>query len=124
MGATARNPLLPSVTISAMLMRGQKALLRKDLPCAPVICFSDTNSTSPLPTGLTLGSSVSVGKPKSILAIFEMGDAGVGRAAGFSRAVTRMAYLTFHSSYTTGAFSASSLGAVHENYTWEALPQL
>ena len=58
-----------------------EALLCKDLLCVPVICFSDTNSASPLPTGL--GSSVSVGKPKSILAIFEMGDEELGRAAGF-----------------------------------------
>ena len=34
-------------TISVMLIRGQKALLRKDLFCVPLACFSDIDSTSP-----------------------------------------------------------------------------
>ena len=65
---------MPSKIISVMLIRGQKALLRKDLFCAPVACFSDTNSASPFKLPIGLGSSVSVGKSKSIVANFGMGD--------------------------------------------------
>ena len=101
--STARNPQLPSATISVMLTRGQKALLRKDLFCVPISCFSSTNSTSPFPRGL--GSRVSVGKSKSIPTTFEMGDGRVdGAAEFFWGSCAHCVHLAFYSSYTAEAF--------------------
>ena len=77
---------MPSATIFVMLIRGHKALLDKDI-C--VACFSDINSTSPLPVpiGLVelgdLSLRVRVGESKLMLATFKMawGDERVDGAA-------------------------------------------